>query len=206
MFVAIEGIEASGKSTLAEALAGRLQAEGRDVFLTREPGGTPVGDAVRVIFLDRSIRIEPLAEAFLISAARVQHVARGIRPALEAGRAVVCDRFADSTLAYQGYGRGLDLGELRDLCAYAAGGLEPDLTLLVDVPVEVSRDRRRERGGALDRLESETDEFYERVRAGYLELARGPRHCAIDGTLPVSEVLAQALRALRDAGAIAPVP
>lgn len=201
MFVTIEGIEASGKSTLAESLAGRLQAEGRDVFVTREPGGTPVGDAVRVIFLDRSIRIEPLAEAFLINAARVQHVARGIRPALEAGRAVVCDRFIDSTLAYQGYGRGLDLAELRQLSDRAAGGLMPDVTLLVDVPVEVSRERRRERGGAVDRLESEADAFYERVRAGYLELARGPRHRVIDGTLPVSEVLAQALQALSEIGA-----
>lgn len=206
MFVAIEGIEASGKSTLAESLAGRLQFDGRDVFLTREPGGTPVGDAVRVIFLDRSIRIEPLAEAFLINAARVQHVARGIRPALGAGRAVVCDRFVDSTLAYQGYGRGLDLAELRDLCDHAAGGLVPDLTLLVDVPVDVSRERRRERGGALDRLESEADAFYERVRAGYLELARGPRHRVIDGTLPIGEVLGQALLALGEAGAIAPTP
>lgn len=203
MFVAIEGIEASGKSTLAEALANRLQLEGREVFLTREPGGTPVGDAVRVIFLDRSIRIEPMTEALLIGAARVQHVERAIRPALHAGRAVVCDRFVDSTLAYQGYGRGLDLVELRQLCELAAGGLNPDLTLLVDVPVEVSRDRRRERGGALDRLESEADEFYERVRAGYLELARGPRHRAIDGTLPRGDVLAAALEALRDAGAIA---
>lgn len=204
MFVTIEGIEASGKSTLAESLAGRLQADGRDVFVTREPGGTPVGDAVRVIFLDRSIRIEPLAEALLINAARVQHVARGIRPALDAGRAVVCDRFIDSTLAYQGYGRGLDLGELRELCEKAAGGLVPDLTLLVDVPVDVSRERRRERGGALDRLESEADAFYERVRDGYLELARGPRHRVIDGTLTVGEVLRQALTALGEAGATAP--
>jgi dTMP kinase len=199
MFVAIEGIEASGKSTLASLLAGRLEADGRDVLLTREPGGTPVGDAVRVIFLDRSIRIEPLAEALLIAAARVQHVSRAIAPALRAGRAVVCDRFVDSTLAYQGYGRGLDLGVLRDLCATATGGVEPDLTLLVDVPVDVSRERRRLRGGPMDRLEGEDDAFYRRVRDGYLQISQSPRHCVLDGTLAPLDVLAQALAVLTEA-------
>jgi dTMP kinase len=195
-FVVVEGIEGSGKSTLLAALAGRLRSDGRDVFVTREPGGTPVGDAVRAVFLDRSISIAPLTEALLINAARAQHVSDAIRPALEGGRPVLCDRFVDSTLAYQGYGRGLDLSFLRDLCHAATGGLVPNLTFLVDVPVEISRARTHSRERAVDRLESEADAFHERVRRGYLELAALPGHCVLDGTLAAEDVVERALQAL----------
>lgn len=203
MFLVVEGIEGSGKSTLIGSLAARLQIEGREVFVTREPGGTPVGDAVRRIFLDRSIRIEPLTEALLINAARAAHVSQAIRPVLQSGGTVLCDRFVDSTLAYQGYGRGLDLDYVRDLCAHATAGLEAGLTLLVDVPVAVSRERMRLRGGVVDRLESEDDAFHERVRGGYLELARQPRHVVLDGTLEPPELLEAALAALEHHGAAA---
>jgi dTMP kinase len=201
VFVVVEGIEGSGKSTLLAALASRLHSEGRDAFVTREPGGTPIGDAVRALFLDRSISIAPMTEALLVNAARAQHVSEAIRPALEAGRQVLCDRFVDSTLAYQGYGRGMDVPFLRDLCNAATGGLAPDVTFLVDVPVEVSRARTLSRAREADRLESEDDEFHERVRRGYLELATLPGHCVLDGTLAEDVVLESALQALRAFGA-----
>jgi dTMP kinase len=199
-FVVVEGVEGSGKSTLLEALADRLRSAGRDPLVTREPGGTPVGDAIRTIFLDRRIAIAPLTEALLINAARAQHVSDTIRPALAAGRPVLCDRYVDSTLAYQGYGRGLNLPFLRELCNAATGGLEPDVTLVVDVPVEVSRARTRSRERAVDRLESEDDAFHERVRQGYLELATLPGHCVLDGTLAPQQVLERALQALHESG------
>jgi dTMP kinase len=171
MFVVVEGIEGSGKSTLVAGLAARLQLDGYDVVVTREPGGTAVGNAVREIFLSRSFTIEPLTEALLVNSARAQHVAEVIRPALAARRVVVCDRFTDSTLAYQGYGRECDLELLRLLCNAATGAVEPDLVLLVDLPVKLARARLRGRAETLDRIESERDAFHERVRQGYLELA-----------------------------------
>ncbi|HVA32933.1 MAG TPA: dTMP kinase [Candidatus Baltobacteraceae bacterium] len=204
MFVTIEGIEGSGKSTLLAGLAGALRSEGCEPLMTREPGGTPVGDAIRGIFLDRSIAISPLTEALLVNAARAEHVAGTIRPALAAGTVVLCDRFVDSTLAYQGYGRGLDLELLRRLCSIATGGLEPDLTLLIDVSVGVSRDRTRARVHA-DRVESEDDAFHQRVRAGFLELARtSPRHHVLDGALAEAALLDQAWNAIAPLRASAP--
>jgi dTMP kinase len=193
LFVVVEGIEGSGKSTLVEGLAARLQREGNEVTVTREPGGTALGDAVRGIFLDRSSAIEPLAEAFLVNAARAQHVDEVIRPALAAGRVVVCDRFTDSTLAYQGFGRGFDLELLRKLCATATGGLEPDVIFLLDVPVGVARTRLGARAQATDRIEAEGDAFHERVRAGFLALAKGSgRHRLLDGVLPRDRLLEEA--------------
>lgn len=192
MFVVIEGIEGSGKSTLHKALEERLSMEGRDLVVTREPGGTATGDAIRSIFLDRTLTIEPLTEALLVSAARAQHVAEVIRPALGAGRLVLCDRFTDSTLAYQGYGRGLDLASLRRLCDEATGGLQPDLVLLIDLPVDVAHARLQERSYILDRIESQDAAFHERVRQGYLELAKSPRHRVIDGMLPKERLLEDA--------------
>jgi dTMP kinase len=203
-FVVLEGVEGSGKSTLLSALAQRLVSDARNALVTREPGGTPLGDAIRAVFLDRAVSIAPLTEALLMNAARAQHVSDAIRPALAAGRPVLCDRFVDSTLAYQGYGRGLDLTFLRNLCAAATGGLEPDITFVLDVPVAVSRERTHARTRAADRLESEDDAFHERVRRGFLELAILPRHCVLDGTLPPERVLARALEVLgefRAAGA-----
>jgi dTMP kinase len=189
MFVVIEGVEGSGKTTLLKGLVERATMESRDVLDTREPGGTAAGDAIRTIFLDRTLTLEPLTEAFLVSAARAQHVAEVVRPALEAGRLVLCDRYTDSTLAYQGYGRGLDLASLQNLCDEATGGLRPDLVLLVDLPVEVARARINERAYHLDRIEGEDGPFHERVRQGYLELAKDPRHKILDGTLPREQLL-----------------
>lgn len=198
MFVVIEGIEGSGKSTLAAELAGRLAAEGHAVLATREPGGTPLGDAVREIFLNRAIEISPLTEAFLVNAARAQHVAQVIRPALDAGRIVLCDRFSDSTLAYQGYGRGVDLDALRSMNATACDGVEPDLVLLIDLPVGAARERLRERQSAADRIERESDEFHERVRRAFLELAdESLRHVVVDGMAAPERVLHEASIAIR---------
>ena len=193
MFLTVEGIEGSGKSTLLGGLADRLRSRGREIFVTREPGGTPVGDAIRALFLDRSVSIAPLTEALLVNAARAQHVADRIRPELAAGHIVLCDRFVDSTLAYQGYGRGVDLQVLHGLCDAATGGLEPDLTFVLDLSVETSRRRTGSRGGPVDRLEAENDGFHQRVRDGFLELARGPRYCVLDAMLPQDELLARAL-------------
>lgn len=197
MFIVIEGIEGSGKTTLAVGLARVLREEGREVLATREPGGTPVGDAVREIFLNRAISISPLTESMLVNAARAQHVSDVVRPALAAGRVVLCDRFTDSTLAYQGYGRGLDLDALRAICAIATGGLAPDLTLVVDVPLSVAKARMRERPGATDRIESEDEAFHERVRQGFLQLAKSAGHYVLDGTVPPERLVGTALEVIR---------
>jgi dTMP kinase len=198
MFVVVEGIEGSGKSTLVAGLAEWLRSEGHDPLVTYEPGGTPAGSAIREIFLNRWIAIAPLTESFLVNAARVQHVVDEIRPALEAGRAVICDRFTDSTLAYQGYGRGLDLSSLRAICEIATGGLEPDLVLIVDLPVETARARMRARANDADRIEAEPDAFHERVRQGFLKLADSPRHRVLDGAQPPPQVLAAAREIVRE--------
>lgn len=197
MFVVIEGIEGSGKSTLIAALAKRLRSEGHDVVETREPGGTPAGDAIREIFLNRSISIAPPTESLLVNAARTQHIVEVIEPALVAGRVVLCDRFTDSTLAYQGYGRGLDLESLRALCRIATGGLAPDLVLLLDLPVSIARSRLSERSANTDRIESESDAFHERVRQGFLELARSRGHRILDATLAQESLLEEALHEVR---------
>ncbi len=194
MFITVEGIEGCGKSTLLAGLSERLRDGGREIIVTREPGGSPAGDAVRAIFIDPALSLAPLTEALLINAARVQHMLETIEPALGRGATVLCDRFTDSTLAYQGYGRGIDLGFLRSICSAATGGREPDLTFVLDVPVAVSRARVASRRAQLDRLEREDDAFHERVRLGYLELARAhPRYRVIDATKSAPEVVADAL-------------
>ena len=198
MLVAVEGIEGSGKSTLVAALGSRLRERGFDVLLTREPGGTPAGNAIRRIFLDRTVSIEPLAEAFLVNAARAQHVAEVLRPALGEGRIVICDRFTDSTLAYQGYGRGLDLAQLQAVCATATGGLSADLILLLDLPVDIARARLRERGERTDRIEAEGDDFHQRVRRGFLEIAGSPRHRVLDAMSPPDTLAELALTGVED--------
>jgi dTMP kinase len=197
-FVVIEGIEGSGKSTLMGGLGAALRRDGYDVVMTREPGGTAVGDAVREIFLDEPIPVAPWTEVLLVNAARAQHACDVIRPALAAGRIVLCDRFTDSTLAYQGYGRDLELDLIRDVCAVAARGLQPDLTVLVDLPVSVARSRMRQRPGASDRIEREDDAFHERVRQGFLMLAQASAtHVVLDGTQAPQRVLEEALEAVR---------
>lgn len=180
-FVAFEGGEACGKSTQSARLAARL-----DAVLTREPGGTALGERVRELFLDPATGVvDPRAEALLVAAARAQHVALVIEPALSSGRHVVTDRFTGSSLAYQGHGRGLDVEAVRGLSQFATGGLGPDVTVLLDVPADVAAARR---GRAPDRLEAEGDGFHDRVRAGYASLAAAEGWVVVDGSAPVDEV------------------
>lgn len=169
-------------------LAVRMRERDLDAIVTREPGGTPLGDRLRAVFKEPGLGIDPLAEALIVTASRTQHVAAVIEPALARGRWVLCDRFAAATLAYQGYGRGVSLKTLRGLAELATGGRCPDLTLLVDVPVGISRARVAARARAAaeaeDRLERESDDFHARVRDGYLQLAREDRSfVTLDGTL-----------------------
>ena len=176
VFITLEGIEGCGKSTQASRLAKRLREEGYRVVETREPGGTPLAERIREVLLSSSTEpVTPECEAHLILAGRGQHVAQVISPALQNGAIVICDRFSDSTLAYQGYGRGLDLGALVRLNRFATGGLAPDLTLLLDLPIAVGLARRR-REQDQNRLDREARSFYQRVRSGFRELAtRSPR-------------------------------
>ena len=170
MLVTFEGIEAAGKSTLIAALHEELTTRGNVVLVTREPGGTPLGDSLRAVFLDPAFALDPIAEVMLLNASRAQLVADVIAPALKARTVVLCDRFFDATVAYQGYGRGLDIESLLEICLTATHRIAPDLTFLIDLPVELSQARLRARGGA-DRLEREGTEFHARVREGYLALA-----------------------------------
>jgi dTMP kinase len=197
-FITVEGIEGCGKSTLVAALSERLRASGKEIIVTREPGGTPVGDAIRQIFLQPGLEIAPLTEALLINAARAQHVLDVIGPALRRGAIILCDRFVDSTLAYQGYGRGIDMTFLRELCTTAAGGLVPDLTFVLDIPVAISRERACARDvGAGDRMEREGTQFYEWVRNGFLDLAQqSRRYKVVDATKPPEDVAAEAYRVI----------
>jgi dTMP kinase len=174
LFITLEGPEGSGKTTHARLLADWLAETGHDVLVTREPGGTRIGDVVRTLLLDPIYSgIRPETEFLLFSAARAQLVGDVIRPHLEKGGIVVCDRFADSSLAYQGYGRQLHRDILRTITAFATGGLVPDLTLCLDLPVAEGFRRKQNRGQAeRDRLEQEQIAFHERVREGYLALAK----------------------------------
>lgn len=190
--IALEGGEGSGKSTQARILADALGA-----VLTHEPGGTEVGRRIRQLVLDPAVAgLDRRAEALLMAADRAQHVAQVIVPALGAGRDVVTDRFSGSTLAYQGYGRGLGVEELAGLSRWAAGGVEADLVILLDVPAPVAASRRR---GASDRMEAEDEDFHARVTEGYRSLAAAEpvRWVVVDGTGSVEEVAARVAAATR---------
>ncbi len=172
MFITLEGPEGAGKTTQLRPLADFLRGCGYVVVTTREPGGTAIGDQIRHVLHDTTnVAMSPTAEVLLYAASRAQLVAEVIQPALAAGRVVLCDRYADSTMAYQGYGRGLDRDALATLTAIATGGLRPDLTLLLDLDVERGLARRRDEGEEMNRLDLEAIEFHRRVRAGYLALA-----------------------------------
>ncbi len=205
IFITFEGGEGSGKSTQARLLHAHITGMGGEAVLTLEPGGTPLGERIRKVLLDPgSAGMEPLSELLLYFAARRQHVAEVIAPALERGAAVVCDRFSDATVAYQGYGRELDRRLIGRLDRLARAGVEPDITFLVDLPVEAGLDRasarHREMGTGLEegRFEEEEMSFHTRVRRGYLALAR--RHpgriVVVDGGRRVEEVHRSIVEAL----------
>ena len=166
-FITLEGPEGSGKSTQARLLAGHLRRQGREVIVTAEPGGDSVARKIRGLVLDSRNEVVPEGELLLFLAARAQNVRRIILPALDSGAVVVCDRFADSSIAYQGYARGIDIPTLRNLNEFATGGLVPDLTLLLDIPVEVGLERQQDK----NRFEAESVEFHRKVREGFLALA-----------------------------------
>ncbi len=173
MFVTFEGPEGGGKSSQIVALADFLRAQGRLVYVTREPGGTAIGDQIRQVIMDHgNSAMERRAEILLFLASRAQHVEEVIRPRLAAGEVVLCDRFTDSTLAYQGYGYDADVDSLRALNAFATGDLQPDLTVLLDLDVEVGINRRKVGEGEWNRLDAYALAFHRRVRQGYLDLAR----------------------------------
>jgi len=189
-FITVEGIEGVGKTTNIDFIHQQLQVAGRDVVLTREPGGTPLAEAIRGLLLDPAYTgMDSTCELQLMFAARAEHLAKVVWPALEQGQWVLCDRFTDATYAYQGGGRGIDSGVIARLEELVQGDFRPDLTLLLDVPVEIGLARASKRG-ALDRFEQEKVAFFERVRNAYLEMAqRSPdRYRVIDASLPLIDV------------------
>jgi len=199
LFLSFEGGEAAGKSVQAARLADTLAARGRDVVLTREPGGTPFAERIRDVLLHaRDVDLAPEAQALLFSAARAQHTRDVIRPALAEGKIVVADRYFDSTLAYQGYGLGADLDGLRAMTRFAVGALVPQRTFLIDVPVAVTLSRLGARSGTArwDRFHGDDRAFYERVRDGYLRLAAAEpgRFVVVDGDRPEETVAADIRR------------
>lgn len=193
LFITFEGLDYSGKSTQVRRLEATLRTSGDDVLVLREPGGTTVGESIRTILLDRAtVRLTPAAELFLFSASRAQLVEEVIRPALRRGVVVICDRFYDSTTAYQGGGRGIDADVIRAVNAAATGGLVPDLTLFLDVPGDERIRRCEAVGAAHDRIESNGEDFYRRVRDAFIRLAATEsRFQVIDGTKPEQEVARQ---------------
>lgn len=182
-FITFEGVEKCGKGTQVRLLYDYLERQGRDVLQTQEPGGTDVGQAIRDILLDPTFKeMDARTETLLFSASRAEHVERVLKPALAEGRIVLCDRFADSSLAYQSFGRGLPFDEVKRLNDWTTGGLEPDLTVLLRLPVEVAMQRLRQ--AAQDRIERADEEFHRRVAKGFDELSRmhPDRWRVVDGT------------------------
>lgn len=199
-FITLEGIEGAGKSTVARLVCEWLTARSIGVRLTREPGGTPLAERVRQVVLERGTEtLSPITETLLVFSARAIHVENLIRPTLARGEWVVCDRFTDATRAYQGSGRGVDAAWIDGLAAVVHGGLQPDCTLLLDLPPAVGLERARRRSGvAADRFEAETEAFFTKVREGYLEVARREPHRVhvINAALELKDVEAQVMRVL----------
>ncbi|HVA69651.1 MAG TPA: dTMP kinase [Candidatus Binataceae bacterium] len=196
IFITLEGVEGSGKTTQAAILADSLHAGGRHIVVTHEPGGTRAGEAIRSIFLDPAVSLDVAAELLLVLADRAQHVREKLRPAVAAGSIVISDRYSDSTTAYQGYGRGFDLKLLADLNRLASDGMKPELTIVLDLPVETGLERTRARAkGAIrgpDRFEGEVTDFHRRVREGFQAIARAEpdRVVIIDAARPLEAVSA----------------
>lgn len=191
MFISFEGIDFSGKSTQCRLAVAHLESRGRRVHALREPGGTDVSEAIRAVLLDTRFHgLDPVAELLLFSAARAQLVRERLRPEIDGGSVIVADRFLDSTTAYQGYGRGLDRTAIGHVHALATDGLIPDLTILIDINVDVSLERRARQQRSIDRMESADHAFFIRVRNGYLELAamHPDRFRVLDGMRPISSI------------------
>lgn len=204
VFITLEGVEGSGKTTQAAILADVLRAQGRCVTVTHEPGGTRAGEAIRAIFLDPAVSLHVATELLLVLADRAQHVREKLRPAVQAGEIVISDRYSDSTVAYQGYGRGFNLKLLGELNHLASDGMRPDLTIVLDCPAEtgLARTRARVKGNERgpDRFEGERIEFHRRVRDGFLTIARDEpgRVTVIDSTRKKATVSADILRVVTD--------
>jgi dTMP kinase len=203
-FITLEGVEGSGKTTQTALVADALRLAGHRVTVTREPGGTRAGEAIRAIFLDPAVSLHAAAELLLVLADRAQHVREKLKPALAAGEIVLSDRYSDSTVAYQGYGRGLDLKLLEELNRLASDGTRPDLTIVLDLDVEtgLERTRARVRGDVRgpDRFEGEQVEFHRRVREGFLTIARDEpdRVETIDATAQVAEITSRIIAAIAE--------
>lgn len=203
MFITFEGIEGSGKTTQMRRLAALLRDAGRTVVETKEPGGTPLADRIRAILLDSASVIDPIAEVFLFAASRRQHTMEVIRPAVQRGEVVLCDRYADSTLAYQGFGRLIDLDRLRMLNDWATDATSPHLTLVYDLDEETGLSRARHRNASAEndegRFEAEDLRFHRRVREGFLSLAvaEPERFAVIEGQGSVDEVFERTRAAVR---------
>lgn len=198
--ITIEGLDGAGKTTLAAELERALAGRGLDVVRMREPGGVRASERVRELVKDPALRIGPRAEALLYAAARAQLVEEALVPRLEAGTWVLLDRFVDSSLAYQGGGRELGVGQVRAINEFATAGVRPDRTLLLEVSPDLGRARSRDRDEPVDRLEAERDEFFERISATYHQLAEADpeRIRRIDASAPANQVLDSALEALSD--------
>ncbi len=198
MFITFEGIDLCGKTTQAEILVKRLKSLGYDVLFVREPGGTKISEEIRNILLsEQNQEMDPVTELFLFSASRAQLVKEAIIPALKSNKIVICDRFYDSTLAYQGYGRGIDIEKIKVINELASSGITPDITFLIDIPVEEIYRRKMSKSTATkkdnsDRMENSGFDFFERVRNGYLEIAkRSERFIVIDGMKGIDEISQQ---------------
>lgn len=205
-FITIEGPDGCGKTTQTELLVKALREEGREVIVTREPGGTRVGEEIRSLVLSAKFKeMRPLTELLLMSASRSQHVLEKIAPALKEGKIIVCSRFTDATIAYQGYGRGFDIPLLEKVNVIATTGVWPDLTIILDIDVReglrraIKTEKAEARSGEGDRLESEEIGFHERVRAGYLEVAKKypARVKVIDASGTIEEVRAAVMKEVR---------
>ncbi|WP_456455678.1 dTMP kinase [Thermovibrio sp.] len=203
MFITFEGIEGCGKSTQARLLYEELLNRGKEVILTREPGGTPSAEELREFILkEREEFFPPFSELLLYIAARGFHVENLIRPALKERTIVVCDRFSDSTVAYQGYGRGIDPKVIKEINRMATNGLTPDITFLIDLPVQEALRRIKER--KKDRMEKEELEFHERVRRGFIEIAKSEpqRVIVLDGRKKIEEIFKEVVKKLEERGVI----
>jgi len=197
LFISFEGVEGAGKTTQIALLKSQLEHEGRRVFVTREPGGDPVGEAIRAVLLDAAQPVTPTAELLLFMASRAQMVERVLKPHLKAGEIVLCDRYTDSSVVYQGYARGLDLDSIRTLNAFATGGLTPAVTFVLDLPAADGLERQTDR----NRMEAESLAFHEAVRGGYIsESRRDPdRFRVINAARSVEAVNADILKSVRHA-------